>query len=167
LQLPGLSKSSLSELRVGRQRTKITLRLEELQLKAWDIAVAMKQRSTPTGTDVRRAVRRLTGPKVDMSTDPAFRGYRRHFLRINTELATATKRMPDLAAFLEVCSSSPHFSLHHILSVLIKALALEPTKEPEEIIYWKSHFQAAAAISLITNWGKANYGRQLCPSLQA
>jgi hypothetical protein len=90
----------LSELRVERQRTKTTLTLEELQLKAWDIAVAMKQRSTPTGIDVRRAVRRLTGPKVDTSTDPAFRAYRRHFHRIKTELATATKRMPDLAAFL-------------------------------------------------------------------
>jgi hypothetical protein len=52
----------LSELRVELQRTKIKLTLEELQLKAWDIAVAMKQRSTPTGTDVRRAVRRLMGP---------------------------------------------------------------------------------------------------------
>jgi hypothetical protein len=63
----------LSELREDRQRTKITLTLEELQLKAWDIAVAMKQRSTPTGTDVRRAVRRLMAPKPDESTDQAFR----------------------------------------------------------------------------------------------
>jgi hypothetical protein len=90
----------LEELREDRQRTKIKLTLEELQLKAWDIAVAMKQKSTPTGADVRRAVRRLTGPKVDTSTDPAFRAYRRHFHRIRTELTTATKRMPDLAAFL-------------------------------------------------------------------
>jgi hypothetical protein len=85
----------LSELQVDRQRTKITLTLEELQLKAWDIAVAMKQRSTPTGTDVRRAVRRLMAPKPDESTDQAFRAYRRHVYRIRTELATATKQMPD------------------------------------------------------------------------
>ncbi len=90
----------LSELREDRQLAKIKLKLQELHLKAWDNAVLMKQKSTPTGTDVRRAVRRLMGPKVDTSTDPAFRAYRRHFHRIGTELATATKRMPDLAAFL-------------------------------------------------------------------
>jgi hypothetical protein len=91
----------LSELRLDKQRAKIKLTLEELQLKAWNIAVAMKQRSTPTEVEVRRAVRRLMAPKPDESTDKAFRAYRSHFHRIKTELATATKRMADLAAFLE------------------------------------------------------------------
>jgi hypothetical protein len=46
----------LSQLRVDRQRTKIPLTLEELELKAWDIAVSMKQN------------RRLPGP---MSSVPS------------------------------------------------------------------------------------------------
>jgi hypothetical protein len=91
----------LEELREDRQRTKIKLTLEELQLKAWDIAVAMKQRSTPTGTDVRRAVRRLTGPKIDPTTDPAFRAYRSHAYRVRSETAKMIKLMPELAGFLE------------------------------------------------------------------
>jgi hypothetical protein len=91
----------LSQLRVDRQRTKITLTLEELQLKAWDIAVSMKQKSTPTGTDVMRAVRRLMAPKPDESTDQAFRAYRTHIHRIRSETAKMTHQMPDLAEFLE------------------------------------------------------------------
>jgi hypothetical protein len=96
----GSVRPLLEELREDRQRTKITLTLEELELKAWDIAVAMKQKSTPTGTDVSRAVRRLMARKLDESTDKAFRTYRSHVNRIRTELAAMTKRMRDLAAFL-------------------------------------------------------------------
>jgi hypothetical protein len=57
----GSVRPLLEELREDRQRTKIKLTLEELQLKAWDIACLMKQKSTPTGTDVRRADARRTG----------------------------------------------------------------------------------------------------------
>jgi hypothetical protein len=97
----GSVRPLLEELREDRQLAKKKLKLDDLRIKAWDDACKMKQRSTPTGTDVRRAVRRLMGPKIDTSTDRAFRAYRRHFHRINTELATAAKRMPDLAAVLE------------------------------------------------------------------
>jgi hypothetical protein len=40
-------------------------------------------------------------PKADESTDKAFRAYRSQVNRIRTELATMTKRMRDLSAFLE------------------------------------------------------------------
>jgi hypothetical protein len=49
----------LSQLRVDNPRNSGKLNLEELQLRAWDIAVGMKQRSRPTETDVRRAVQQL------------------------------------------------------------------------------------------------------------
>jgi hypothetical protein len=143
----------LSELRVERQRTKITLTLEELQLKAWDIAVAMKQRSTPTGTDVRRAVRRLMGPKVDTSTDPAFRAYSRHFHRINTELATATKRMPDLAAFLESADTKSKRQRRDMAKLMEKEamsinshyLTMAGTWTPNKKLFEKGDYLAALA----------------------
>jgi hypothetical protein len=74
---------------------------EELQLKAWDIACTMRQRSTPTEADVIRAVRQLMTPKVDESTDIAFQYYRRHANRIRTELARMTTHLGDLAAFFD------------------------------------------------------------------
>jgi hypothetical protein len=143
----------LSELRVERQRTKITLTLEQLQLKAWDIAVAMKQRSTPTATDVRRAVHRLMGPKVDTSTDPAFRAYRRHFHRIKTELATATKRMPDLAAFLESEDKKSKRQKKEMAKLMEKEvmslnshyLTMAGTWEPDEKLFEKGDYLAALA----------------------
>jgi hypothetical protein len=94
------SARPLDRLDEGKQRAKIKLTLKELQLKAWDDAVAMKQRSTPTGIDVMRAVRRLMAPVPDESTDQAFRAYRRHANRVRTEVATMIRRMRDLAAFL-------------------------------------------------------------------
>jgi hypothetical protein len=60
----------------------------------------MKEKSTPTGIDVSRAVRRLMGPKVDTTTDPVFRAYRRHAHRVKSEKVKMTKLMPELAEFL-------------------------------------------------------------------
>jgi hypothetical protein len=141
----------LSELREDTQRTKITLTLEKLQLKAWDIAVAMKQRSTPTGTDVRRAVRRLMAPKPDESTDQAFRAYRRHFYRIRTELATATKRMPDLAAFLESEDKKPKRQRKDLARLMEKEamlfnshyLTMAGTWAPDKKLFEKGDYLAA------------------------
>lgn len=76
----------LEALKVDKQRTKKKLTLEELQLKAWEIAVTMKQKGTPTEVDTRRAVRQLMAPKPDESTDQAFRAYRTHPHRIRTEV---------------------------------------------------------------------------------
>jgi hypothetical protein len=124
-----------------------------LQLKAWDIAVAMKQRSTPTATDVRRAVHRLMGPKVDTSTDPAFRAYRRHFHGIKTELATATKRMPDLAAFLEsddTKSKRQRKDLAKLMEKEVMSLSshyrtMAGTWSPDEKLFEKGDYLAALA----------------------
>jgi hypothetical protein len=139
------------ELREDRQQTKIKLTLEELQLKAWDIACLMKQKSTPTGIDVRRAVRRLMGPKVDMLTDPAFRAYRRHFHRIKTELATATKRMPDLAAFLEGDDKKTNRQKKEMAKLIEKmamslnrhASTFSGTWEPDQQLFEKGDYLAA------------------------
>jgi hypothetical protein len=57
----GSVRPLLEELREDRQLAKKKLKLDDLRIKAWDDAVLMKQKSTPTGTDVRRAVRSLDG----------------------------------------------------------------------------------------------------------
>src|SRR5260370_40834551 len=53
----GSVRPLLEELREDRQLAKKKLKLDDLRIKAWDDACKMKQRSTPTSTDVRRAVR--------------------------------------------------------------------------------------------------------------
>jgi hypothetical protein len=90
----------LEQLREDRQLAKKKLKLDDLRVKAWDDACLMKEKSTPTGTDVSRAVRRLMGPRVDTTTDPAFRAYRRHAHRVKSETAKMIKLMPDLAGSL-------------------------------------------------------------------
>jgi hypothetical protein len=89
------------QLREDRQRAKKKLTLDELRIKAWDIACLAKQRSTPTGTDVSRAVRQLMTATPDETMDKAFRAYRRHVNRVRSETARMTKQMPELAGFLE------------------------------------------------------------------
>jgi hypothetical protein len=60
----GSVRPLLEELREDRQLAKKKLKLDDLRIKAWDDAVLMKQKSTPTGTNVRRAVRRLMARKA-------------------------------------------------------------------------------------------------------
>jgi hypothetical protein len=91
----------LTQLDVAKQRTKKKLTLEELQLKAWDLAITVKQRSTPTWIDVMRAVRQLMTPTPDESTDKAFRIYRRDANRVRLVTAKMVKQMPGLVWFLE------------------------------------------------------------------
>jgi hypothetical protein len=141
----------LDALRVDRQRATIKLTLEELQLAAWDLAVAMKQKSTPTETDVRRAVRQLITPKPDESTDKVFRAYSRHANRVRSEITKMTKLMRDLAAFLE-CADKKTKKQKKDMSNMLEKLIMSLNKHwlmfegrwvPDQQLFEKGDYLAA------------------------